>query len=168
MMPCQFPTSCTACLFTSPPRQKLLRLSSKKPRYRRLSSPHPLLQLSCTTQLRGSFQKSHGSVFFVPMHHRTIKDQFYTTLNYELENAVLPNINDGKYNGQWSSFQPDCIASFPSPMQWQCQKNWMNKKFEIIGDWVQEQAMKVAGGNKNTLVSMELLDDGAAGRLGAE
>ena len=44
----------------------------------------------------------------------------------------------------------------------------MNKKFEIIGDWVQEQAMKVAGGNKNTLVSMELLDDGAAGRLGAE
>ena len=57
MMPCEFPTSCTACLFTSPPRQKLHRLSSKKPRYRRLSSPHPLLQLSCTTQLRGSFQK---------------------------------------------------------------------------------------------------------------
>ena len=54
---CEFPTSCTACLFTSPPRQKLLRLPSKKPRYRRLSSPHPLLQLSCTTQLRGSFQK---------------------------------------------------------------------------------------------------------------
>ena len=74
-----------------------------------------------TTQRKLS--KSHGSVFFVPMHHRTIKDQFYTTLNYELENAVLPNINDGKYNGQWSSFQPDCIANFPSPMQWQCQKN---------------------------------------------
>ena len=71
-----------------------------------------------TTQRKLS--KSHGSVFFVPMHHRTIKDQFYTTLNYELENAVLPNINDGKYNGQWSSFQPDCIANFPSPI-WQCQ-----------------------------------------------
>ena len=45
-----------------------------------------------------------------------LEDQFYTTLNYELENAVIPNINDGKYSGQWPSFRSDCIVNLPSPM----------------------------------------------------
>ena len=43
----------------------------------------------------------------------------------------------------------------------------MNTKFEMTGDYLLEQAMKVAGGDKNALVSMESLDR-AAGRLGAE
>ena len=54
--------------------------------------------------------------YSLPQCTMDLEDQFYTTLNYELENAVLPIINDGKYNGQWSSFQSDCIANFPSPM----------------------------------------------------